>query len=359
VAHLISSKSGIGGAEKVVAGLSRGAGAYGWQTAIVNPFAATPDTEEFRALYGDVPYYQHMTQRRRQLLAGRAWTISTLRDLAPRVVHVHLYHATVLAATMTPPGDARWLLTHHYGPLFELQGRAASAQLDRRATRRLGRAVAVSESVRDYLIRRCGLNQQAASLIYNGWSGQPLPSASSGSRPTAVCVANFRPEKGHEILVRAFAEVAREVPGARLVLVGGGPLEATIRTQVAEHGLAGSVEFRGTVRDVWPVLAGAHVFVLASWYEPLGVAVLEAMAAGLPVVATAVGGLCELVKPGTTGWLVPRGDHGDLAARMVQLLTNEDMRREFGRSAAREVATKSEASMVRKYYEVYNTLVMR
>ena len=359
MAHLISSKSGIGGAEKVVAALCRGAGVYGWQAVIVNPFAAAPDTEEFRALYGAVPYYQRVTQRRRQLFGGRVWTISMLRDLAPRIVHVHLYHATVLAATMTPPSGARWLLTHHYGPLLELQGRTASAQIDRRATRRLGRTVAVSESVRDYLIRRCGVDEQAATLIYNGWSGQPQPSTTSGSRHTVVCVANFRREKGHEILVRAFAEVARGIPTARLVLVGSGPLEARIRTQVAEHGLAGSVDFCGTVRDVWPVLASAHVFALASWYEPLGVAVLEAMAAGLPVVATAVGGLCELVEPGTTGWLVPPGDHLDLAARLIQLLTNEDMRRNFGSSAAREVATKDEASMVGKYYGVYNTLAMR
>lgn len=359
MAHLISSKSGIGGAEKVVAALCRGAGAYGWQAAIVNPFAAAPDTEEFHALYGTVPYYQRVTQRRRQLFGGRAWTISMLRELAPRIVHVHLYHATLLAATMTPPGGAHWLLTHHYGPLLDLQGRAARAQLDRRATHRLGRTVAVSESVRDYLIGRCGIDREAATLIYNGWSGQPQPSASSGSRPTVVCVANFRREKGHEILVRAFAEVARGIPAARLVLVGAGPLEASIRAQVGEHGLAGSVDFCGTVRDVWPVLAGAHVFALASWYEPLGVAVLEAMAAALPVVATAVGGLCELVKPGTTGWLVPSGDHRALAARLVQLLTNQDMMHDFGSSAAREVASKDEASMVGKYYEVYSTLDMR
>ena len=358
VAHLISSKGGIGGAEKVVAALCRGAATYGWPVAVANPFAGSADTEELQALYGAVRYDQRVTRDYRQLLAARAWTVSTLRKLAPAVVHVHLYHATLLAATMTPPAGASWLLTHHYGPLLELEGRSTTATLDRWATRRLGRAVGVSQAVRDYLVRRCGLGDQRATLIYNGWSGRPQ-AHSAGGPPTAVCIANFRREKGHEVLVRAFAEVARQVPGARLVLVGRGPLEAATRALVNEHDLGSAVEFCGTVRDVWPVLAGSHVFVLASWYEPLGIAVLEAMAAGLPVVATGVGGLRELVQPGTTGWLVTPGDHFELALRITQLLTNADLRRQFGRAAAVAAAPMTEDRMVGKYYDLYKTLAVR
>ncbi len=142
-------------------------------------------------------------------------------------------------------------------------------------------------------------------------------------------------------------------------LWAGGRSEAATRALVNEHDLGSAVEFCGTVQDVWPVLAGSHVFVLASWYEPLGIAVLEAMAAGLPVVATGVGGLRELVQPGTTGWLVTPGDHFELALRITQLLTNADLRRQFGRAAAVAAAPMTEDRMVGKYYDMYKTLAVR
>jgi glycosyltransferase involved in cell wall biosynthesis len=357
VVHLISSKGGVGGAEKVVAALAGNADRFGWSAAIINPFAANASSAEFSALYGGIRYEQRVTSHYGQLIGARRWTASVLRQLTPSIVHVHLYHATVLAATLTPPAGARWLVTHHYGPLFERQRKTASADLDRWATHRLERAVAISADVRDYLVNRCRIGEQDATLIYNGWSGDPIRAAATSSPPTAVCVANFRAEKGHEVLLQAFVEVAQRVPGARLILVGSGPLEGRARAQVQESGLGSAIIFTGTVRDVWPVLATADVFVLASWYEPLGIAVLEAMAAGLPVVATGAGGVRELVDPGVTGWLVPPGDHSELARRVVQVLTNAELRGDFGRAAVKAATAKSEASMVAKYYEVYNSLV--
>ena len=348
----------MGGAEKVLASLCLGAQSRGWQAVVVNPFGAAPGAGGFRSLLGPVPYMEKTTTSSRQLAAARSWTASTLAALEPDVVHVHLYHAAVLAATLPRPLPGRsWVLTHHYGPLFGLEKRRVRALADRWATHRAtGPVVAVSGSVRQYVIEGCHVGPGRVPLIYNGWAGTPLPLANDGSPPTVVCVANFRPQKGHEVLLRAFAAVARRVPGARLVLAGAGPLEAAVRSQVGQLGLTGSVEFAGVVEDIWPLLASAHVFALSSWYEPLGIAVLEAMAAGLPVVATATGGVRELVEDGTSGWLVPPGDQEALADRLARALENSAVARQFGLAGTAAVAAKTEEAMVDSYYNLYEGL---
>ena len=226
-AHLISSRA-VGGAEKVVKALCDGATAHGWEGVVVNPFEDSSVAEEFREFFGPAPYFRRDTHSSVQLLSARGWVKSTLQGLDPAIVHVHNYPATILAATMARAEGPAWLLTHHHGPLFDIQHRRARGAVDRWATRRMGTAVAMSGEVREYLVGRCGIPEKNAILIYNGWGGQPLPRSSESHPPAVVCVANFRPQKGHDVLVRAFSEVARRVPGARLALVGGGAGEADV-----------------------------------------------------------------------------------------------------------------------------------
>jgi glycosyltransferase involved in cell wall biosynthesis len=329
---------------------------HGWEAVVVNPFEDSSVGEEFRAFFSTVPYFRRDTHSSVQLLSARAWAMSTLQRLAPTIVHVHNSPATILAATMARANGPTWLVTHHHGALFELQGRPTRAAVDRWATRRLGHAVAVSSEVRAYLVGRCGIPERDATLILNGWGGQPRPRSTENHPPTVVCVAGFRREKGHEVLVRAFSEVARRVPGARLALVGGGVLEPELRAEVTASGLDGSVDFCGAVQDVWPFLAAADVFAMASWSDAMSVAMLEAMAAGLPIVATSTGSARELVQDGNSGWLVGPGDHVALAERLIQLLTDPATSSEFGRTAAQTAADKSETIMVAKYYQVYREL---
>jgi glycosyltransferase involved in cell wall biosynthesis len=128
------------------------------------------------------------------------------------------------------------------------------------------------------------------------------------------------------VLLDAFAIVRGQVPDARLVLVGQGELQAQLESRVQELGLTGCVELTGPVEDVWPYLASADVFALASTSEAYGIAIAEAMAAGLPVVASNVGGIPELVVPAVSGELFPVGDREALAAQLTRLLTDADLR---------------------------------
>ena len=133
------------------------------------------------------------------------------------------------------------------------------------------------------------------------------PRPASGS-PRIVSVARFEPPKDHATLLEALGRL-RGLEW-RLDLVGGGPLESAARAQAARLGIGERVRFLGDLEAVAPVLARAHVFALSSRSEAFPRSVLEAMCAGLPVVASAVGGVAEAVDNGTSGILVPRQDAG-------------------------------------------------
>jgi glycosyltransferase involved in cell wall biosynthesis len=148
-----------------------------------------------------------------------------------------------------------------------------------------------------------------------------------------VCVAGFRAEKDHGSLLRAFATVVAEHPAARLRLVGDGPERPAAEALTRELGIEPSVEFLGDRDDVAELLAGSDVLVLASYaIENLPFAVLEAMAVGLPVVATDVGALAELVDDGVTGWLVPPRDTAALATALGRLVADPERARAMGRA---------------------------
>ena len=292
------------------------------------------------------------------LPALRRWAGRSLAAFDPDIVHVGLFASTVLIASLAGSRAPR-ILTHYYGEGIKLRPHPrARMRLDRWAVRRFDHVSAISDSVQAFLTSKHRVPAPSVGRIRLGWRGAPLPREARGADtvPTIICVAMMRPEKGHDVLLKAFESVRAEVPGARLVLVGDGScrnrLEATVRTA----GLDDSVLFTGSDPDIWPHLRDADVFALASRSEALGIAVMEAMAAGLPVVASAVGGIPELVDPGVTGHLFAPGDHVALAAHLIDLLSSPEQRERM--STASEVAARSMhmSETVRRYFELYTVL---
>jgi len=170
-------------------------------------------------------------------------------------------------------------------------------------------------------------------------------------------VGRFAPPKNHALLIEAFAQVRSDAP-LYLLLVGGGELENTVREQVAGLGLQERVRFLGVRADVADILRASDVFVLSSRVEGNPMSVMEAMAAGLPVVSTAVGGVPELVRAGVTGLLVPSEDAGALAQAM-QALVDDPVRRQAMGEAARQhaVAHFDIRHTVRGYEQLYESLL--
>jgi glycosyltransferase involved in cell wall biosynthesis len=178
-----------------------------------------------------------------------------------------------------------------------------------------------------------------------------------------TCVAGLRPQKNHRLLLQAFAQAAPQLPDALLLLVGPpdrlDPAYAESLQRLAQElGLGQRVRFLGSCSDVPDILRASDVFVLSSDYEGNPLSVLEAMAAGLPVVSTAVGGVPELVQHGATGLLVPAGDARALAEAITQLGRDADQRAAMGHAARQTALERFDVrAMSRAYAALYQQLL--
>jgi glycosyltransferase involved in cell wall biosynthesis len=172
-------------------------------------------------------------------------------------------------------------------------------------------------------------------------------------------VTHLTPVKGVDVFVAAAAIVAREMPHARFLVVGGGPLLEALLDSARSLGIEKRISFCGEVADVIPYLAAADVGVLASLSEGLPNAILEYMAAGLPVVSTDVGGVAELLgEDGDCGFRVPTGAPAAMADRLVVLLGSSELRLEMGargRSRAKDLFGLNR--MLDQYEKLYQRLL--
>jgi glycosyltransferase involved in cell wall biosynthesis len=259
--------------------------------------------------------------------------------------------------------------------LEELQwmvARERAAYLD--TARLVDRIICVSGGVRD-TYTEVGVDPQKLRVVRNGI--RPVSAARArgevrerlglpDDRPVVLSVGRMIDVKGHLFLLGAVAEVARRRPDILFVWVGGGPLEDELRRRVSDLGLQGSVWFAGRRDDVPDLIGTADLFLLASIVEGLPLVVLEAMAAGRPVVGTRVCGTSEVVQDGVTGRLVGSGrldgsgDTAALAAAILEPLEQPDLGAAWG-SAGRRLFERefTSARMARETAAVYDELINR
>jgi L-malate glycosyltransferase len=171
-----------------------------------------------------------------------------------------------------------------------------------------------------------------------------------------VHVSNFRPVKRIGDVVKIFAAVRAQLP-ATLVLVGDGPDRDAAEQQVDTLGLRKDVRFLGKVESVGDVLRGADLFLLPSATESFGLAALEAMACGVPVVASAVGGIPEVVEDGKTGFLAPLADVPTMSARALQILQDAALHERMRRAAAAAALDFTTDRVVPRYEELYREVL--
>jgi len=235
----------------------------------------------------------------------------------------------------------------------------------------LHRYIALSRDLEDYLIDRIGVSRNRITRIINGVDTtrfhraspearrQPLPADFAGQTDLVIgTVGRLEPIKDQATLVRAFIELAARHPEQagrlRLVLVGDGSKRQELETLVANSGLISQVWFAGSRDDVPALLGAMDVFVLPSLAEGISNTIMEAMASGLPVVATEVGGNAELVLQGKTGQLVPRDNPVAMAEALTgYLLHPEQVDIQARASRSRAEQDFSLAVMVDNYHRVY------
>lgn len=359
IAHVISTPEGIGGAERIMLALLADGHLRGWEQAVFDPFDIDPENSRLRFEVERVGahYSARSTSRIVELPRARSWLRGRLEAFDPHLVHIHLFHALTLMASF-PRSSWPTLLSHHHGDQLRVSGKRIREMADRWAAGRIDHVVAPSAWVRNFLVKGYGYAAERVTEIHNGWEGERSSASSrDGTECVLICVANLRPEKDHGTLLEAFVGLRRVYPSVRLLLVGDGPMRPEIEGAIGELGLGTAVELCGAVNEVWPFLARSDLFVLASRNETLGMAALEAMAAGLPVVATAVGGIPELVEHGHNGLLVPPRDPEALAEALSVLVASSEERRRMGASGKKRAGSRRMNITVNRYFELYERLL--
>lgn len=226
------------------------------------------------------------------------------------------------------------------------------------------RYVAVSGATKQYGVDRHIMSPEKVSVIFNAIESQSAsvrPAADVrrelGLRPDSQVVGTigrYEQQKGLEFLLRAAALVVRDHPETEFLVVGDGPLRGELSQLARSLGIADSVHFTGWREDVPDMLGVMKIFCLASLWETFGLVLAEAMQAALPVVATRVDAIPEVVSEGETGLLVPPRDPERLAAKIIELLDNPQLASELGAAGRRRALSMcSLDGMVRQYEELF------
>ena len=299
-------------------------------------------------------------------------------SLAARIARVaDQYHATVVHCHQYSPfvyGRLASLLAPKLRVVFTEHGRHsdAPAPLRRRLinpllSSRCGPVYSVSSALRQSMIAE-GFAAAQIDVIHNGVDPGPRPTLADrrtarynlgiwGNTVVVGTVARLDPVKNLESLIEAFASVTEFVPRCALVIVGDGSERERLEARVRSLGIADMVRFLGNRSDVRRLLPAFDVFVNSSVSEGVSLTILEAMATGLPVIATAVGGTPEIVEDGITGLLVPARNPRRLALSLIELCTARGRREMFGAAARTRVEQQFTIDrMVQQYADVYARL---
>jgi glycosyltransferase involved in cell wall biosynthesis len=264
---------------------------------------------------------------------------TTIRERQPDVVHSHLYLPDLLAR-LAAPRRCRLISTLHgqdpwWSEASRLRSRAKT-WLDRTSGYlREARYISVSSQVHTAACEALSIEPSINRIIHNGIDlAKFRPRQDNAPHPlTIIQVGRFYREKSHHTTLRAFALLTHTIPDAQLLLIGDGPLRSELEIEAARLGIQTAVTFMGIREDIPHQLSNADLFWMPSEREGSPLACLEAMAAGLPVIASAVGGLSELIEPGINGCLIRPGNAEELAETTIDLFRNPRKRRRLSDNA--------------------------
>jgi glycosyltransferase involved in cell wall biosynthesis len=265
---------------------------------------------------------------------AREYDLLALNLFAPRSLMARIAYCAI---------PARVLFVDHHSAMAAESARAGTARrlFDHLTTFRMSGLVGVSDYVLQRDMKRFGIRHPFARRIYNGIDLQRFtpPPAGRPGPPTAIAVANLIPEKGIHVLIEAFSRI--DMPEARLQVVGDGPELGRLQEFARSRGVEARVNFLGLQDEVHKLLQAAHVFVHPCiWEEAFGLTLAEALATGLPIVASRIGAIPEIVTDGGTGLLVPPGDVNALATALGRVLRDSALRDRLGAGARRSVARR-------------------
>ena len=274
---------------------------------------------------------------------------SALKRFAPDVVHTHLY-ACLYALPWAVLNRVGMLHTFHSLP--EVENRRLVRKLSMGTAIRCGavRPVAVSLSNQRRLCAYYHLPSERVPVVPNPVNLARFQCVRAPSdQVRLISAGRLSPEKNQALMLQAFRLALDENPDLTLTIAGSGPEEQKLQTLCRELYLDESVRFLGHVEDVSPILAEGDVFLLSSRYEGLPIAMLEAMASDLPIIATDVGGVRDLVSDGENGFLIPSEDADAMAKAIVRLAHDPALRARMGARSA-QIAMRFDSRLAAEAY---------
>jgi glycosyltransferase involved in cell wall biosynthesis len=360
VAHVIETL-GVGGAERLVADVVRRLDRQRFHSRVFpldEPLDLQGEIESAGVVVDPV-----LAPPRRRPLACLRGLVRKLRRFGPGLVHTHLYYGNVMGRIGARLAGGAPVVTTLHNPDYTFEARPTllfrgRKLLDRVTGGRNAALVAVSRAVAEDFRRHMGW--ESIRVVPNGIDLEAFTperdERAATEWPSAglrlLSVGRLHPQKGHRVLLDAMA--AARPAGARLSLLvaGEGAERAALEAHAEALGLRDQVRFAGR-REVRPLLAAADVFVFPSLYEAVGIALLEAMASALPVVASRTGGIPEVVEDGVSGMLVTPGDALGLARALAALERDPERRRGLGKAARARAEAFDVRRTVRSLEAIY------
>jgi glycosyltransferase involved in cell wall biosynthesis len=257
------------------------------------------------------------------------------KEISPDLVCTHSSKAGIVGRLAARQCRLPSLFTAHGWAFTEgvpAAQRACYLMLERLASRWSEKIICVSDFDRRLALKHHVGDEQKLITIHNGMpaiAGDLAAQPGGGGPVRLIMVARFSEQKDHQLLLAAISRLQAN-QAFEVDLVGDGPLLEQCQQQAARLGITDRVRFLGGRTDVPALLAGSHIFVLTSNWEGFPISVLEAMRAGLPVIASDVGGTSEAVQEGETGFLAPRGDLETLESRLLGLIEDPELRTLMG-----------------------------
>lgn len=298
-----------------------------------------------------------------QDMRGLIQIIRLIRQIQPDLISTHSSKAGILGRLAAHCCGVPALFTAHGWAFTEgvpSTKRNMYILAERVAARWASKIICVSEYDRQLALRHGIGYENQLTTVHNGMPVVPqqyMASPGEGNPVRLIMVARFSEPKEHGLLLKAISGLRTQTP-YKVYFVGDGPLLQQSEQLAAKLGVDDKVVFLGARRDVPALLAKAQVFVLISRWEGFPRSILEAMRAGLPVIASDVGGVSEAVVDGETGFLVPRGDIHTLAARLTRIVDDGRLRKQMGdKGRERFLANFTFDRMVEQTLEVYNRVL--
>lgn len=291
-------------------------------------------------------------ERAEGLSAKLLWRlIRVFRTWNVDIVHTHNSKPLIYGGPAAKLAGVQGIVHTRHGQRYQASSRVT--RLFRFAARFADRVVCVSKDGAR-LSALEGISGEKTSVIWNGIDISKFQDIGPKDGGPAVMVGRLSPEKDVESLIRAVPLVLANYPDFSLEIAGNGPCLAGLQELASDLNVAGHVRFLGEVRQVSSVLGRASIFVLPSLTEGISLTLLEAMACGLPVIATSVGGNPEVVVEGETGFLVPTRSPVDLAETIIQLIGNPGSGRRLGLAGRARVESEFDVRrMVADYEALY------